>query len=172
MEHTETLIKTPGQMLKLATAAFIIPIAVIILLTTYVANSKKSEQPTPEQTAMLIKPVGQVYMEGDATPEDSQPQVMKASAKMPKTGEQVFAQVCSGCHVAGAAGAPIFKNTQAWAPRIAKGYDALYASVLKGKGVMPARGGASDVSDFELARATVYITSVAGAKFAEPKEPK
>ena len=174
MEHGEPFIKTGDQLLKYAALAFFTPILVISLLVTYITSNQLPERPTKEQTMALIRPVGQVSMEGDAVPEDSQPRVIKAAAKMPKTGEQVYGQVCSGCHAVGAAGAPVFKNTQTWAPRIARGYDALYTSVLKGKGVMPARGGASpaDVSDYELARATVYITSAAGGKFPEPKDVK
>ena len=45
--------------------------------------------------------------------------------------------------------------------------------MLKGKGAMPARGGASpaDVSDYELGRAVVYLANSAGGKLAEPKAP-
>ena len=44
---------------------------------------------------------------------------------------------------------------------------------MKGKGAMPARGGASpaDVSDYEIARAVVYLANSAGGKFPEPKAP-
>jgi hypothetical protein len=38
---------------------------------------------------------------------------------------------------------------------------------------MPARAGTnpSDVSDYELGRAVVYLAASAGGKFAEPKAP-
>jgi hypothetical protein len=44
---------------------------------------------------------------------------------------------------------------------------------MKGKGAMPARGGASpaDVSDYEIARSVVYLANSAGGKFTEPKAP-
>jgi cytochrome c5 len=49
----------------------------------------------------------------------------------------------------------------------------LYASVIKGKGAMPARGGANptDISDYEIARSVVYLANSAGGKFSEPKAP-
>ena len=39
---------------------------------------------------------------------------------------------------------------------------------------MPPRGGTNpdDISDYELGRAVVYLTSSAGGKFAEPKAPE
>ncbi len=90
-----------------------------------------------------------------------------------KTGEEVFKAVCTTCHTAGVAGAPKFGNAGDWAPRIAEGYDTLLHNALNGKGGMPARGGTSpdDYSDFEIARAVVYMANDGGAKFAEPAQP-
>ena len=60
-----------------------------------------------------------------------------------------------------------------WAPRIAQGYDTLLHTALTGKGAMPARGGTSpdDYSDFEIARAVVYMANNSGGKLAEPAQP-
>ena len=41
-----------------------------------------------------------------------------------KSGEQVYAAVCTACHTAGVAGAPKLADTDAWAPRIKTGYEA------------------------------------------------
>ena len=41
----------------------------------------------------------------------------------------------------------------AWAPRIGAGLQAMVNAAIKGKGAMPARGGASDLSDIDVARA-------------------
>jgi cytochrome c5 len=88
-----------------------------------------------------------------------------------KTGEQVFKAQCTACHTAGAAGAPKFGDTAAWAPRVKTGFDALWNSALKGKGAMGAQGG-GDFSDYEVARAVVYMANAGGAKFNEPKKPE
>jgi cytochrome c5 len=58
-----------------------------------------------------------------------------------------------------------------WAPRIKTGFDALWNSALKGKGAMAAQAG-GDFSDYEVARAVVYMANSAGAKFNEPKKPE
>ena len=47
----------------------------------------------------------------------------------------------------------------------------MIASVVKGKGAMPAKGGNPALDDFEIARAVVYMANQAGAKFAEPAVP-
>ncbi|MCP5278698.1 MAG: c-type cytochrome [Thiobacillus sp.] len=95
--------------------------------------------------------------------------------KVELTGEQVYNEICAGCHASGALGSPKFKESKDWGPRIAKGYDTLLVHALNGFNKMPARGGEPDLSDLEVARGIVYMTNVAGGKF-EPtlkkeKEP-
>ena len=69
------------------------------------------------------------------------------------TGEALYKQACVVCHAAGVAGAPKFGSKESWAVRLPLGVDALTASVIKGKGVMPPKGG-SAASDAEI-RASV-----------------
>ncbi|WP_019450410.1 c-type cytochrome [Cupriavidus sp. BIS7] len=57
------------------------------------------------------------------------------------TGKKVYEQVCAACHAAGVAGAPKFGDKAAWAPRLKEGMDAVHNYALKGKGVMPPKGG-------------------------------
>ncbi|MEX1166327.1 MAG: c-type cytochrome [Hydrogenophaga sp.] len=59
------------------------------------------------------------------------------------TGEALYKQACAVCHVAGVAGAPKLGDKAAWAPRLALGLDGLTASVIKGKGAMPPKGGSA-----------------------------
>jgi cytochrome c5 len=70
----------------------------------------------------------------------------------------VYEQVCAACHGAGIAGAPKAGDAAQWAPRIAKGKDTLYKHALEGfqgsAGVMPAKGGRTDVPD-DLIKASV-----------------
>jgi cytochrome c5 len=68
-------------------------------------------------------------------------------------GEALYKQACTVCHAAGVAGAPKLGDKAAWAPRLGAGVDGLTASVIKGKGAMPPKGG-SAASDAEI-RATV-----------------
>ncbi|QHE78050.1 c-type cytochrome [Hydrogenophaga sp. PBL-H3] len=71
-------------------------------------------------------------------------------------GEALYKQACSVCHVAGVAGAPKFADKAAWAPRVGTGLDGLTASVIKGKGAMPPKGGTA-ASDADIKSAVQYM---------------
>ena len=72
----------------------------------------------------------------------------------------LYTQACAACHVAGVAGAPKLGDKAAWAPRIATGVDAMTASVIKGKGAMPPKGG-SAASDADIRAVVVYMANTA-----------
>lgn len=72
-------------------------------------------------------------------------------------GEALYKQACMACHAAGVAGAPKLADKAAWAPRMAAGLDGLTASVIKGKGAMPPKGGAAAASDAEIKAAVAYM---------------
>lgn len=74
-------------------------------------------------------------------------------------GKAVYDATCAACHASGAAGAPKLGDKAAWAPRIATGMAAMTASSLKGKGVMPAKGGNSSLSDADVTAAVEYMVS-------------
>lgn len=82
------------------------------------------------------------------------------AATDPAVGKAVYDKSCAMCHAAGVAGAPKFGDKAAWAPRIAKGMEALYTSSIKGLNAMPPRG-ASTATDEELHAATDYMVNAA-----------
>ena len=75
-------------------------------------------------------------------------------------GEALYKQVCTGCHAQSVAGSPKFGDKAAWAPRIKTGVDAMTASVIKGKGAMPPKGG-SAASEAEIRATVEYMVSAA-----------
>lgn len=155
-------IKTPQQLIVAVVLAFVVPVAIIALLVSYVSaggrGSSGSDALNAQATSERIMPVGTV-------------EIKSASANTgPRSGEDVFKAQCSTCHAAGALGAPKFGDAAAWGPRIGTGFAALLNSALKGKNAMPAQGG-GDFSDYEVARAVVYMANAGGAKFAEPAAP-
>lgn len=155
-------IRTPKQLVVTVVAAFVLPVVIIILLINFVASETRpgagSDALSAEAVARRIAPVG--------VSEFKDPGDIKSM----KSGEQVFQAQCTACHTPGAVGAPKIGDEAAWAPRIKTGLDALVNSSLKGKGNMPPQGG-GDHSDFEIARAVVFMANKAGAKFDEPKLP-
>jgi cytochrome c5 len=59
----------------------------------------------------------------------------------------------------GVAGAPKQGDKAAWAPRIATGMDALVASAINGKNIMPPRGACASCSDDDIKAAVQYMVS-------------
>jgi cytochrome c5 len=161
----EAPIKTPGQLIAAIIASFAIPIVIIVLLAVYADNWTRTGAGTDSlsdaEVSARIAPLAQVDIRDANAP------------RVYKTGEEVYKAVCSACHATGAAGAPKFTNSADWAPRIAQGFDTLLHTALSGKGAMPPRGGTSpdDYSDFEIARAVVYMANNSGASFPEPAQP-
>lgn len=133
-------------------------VAVAALVLVIVASSKPASTASfsPEAVAGRIQKVGAVEI--------------RDANRAARSGEQVFKAQCTNCHTAGVVGAPKFGDAGAWGPRIAKGYEALLTSALKGKGAMGPQGG-GDFADFEIGRGVAYMANAAGGKFAEPKDP-
>ncbi len=84
-----------------------------------------------------------------------------AAAPAKANGEALYKQACLACHAAGVAGAPKFGDKAAWAPRVKSGVDAMTASVIKGKGAMPPKGGAGSASDADIRAAVEYMVAAA-----------
>ena len=73
-------------------------------------------------------------------------------------GEALYKQACMACHASGVAGSPKLGDKAAWAPRLALGTDGLTASVIKGKGAMPPKGGSTG-SDADIRAAVEFMTA-------------
>jgi cytochrome c5 len=91
----------------------------------------------------------------------STPPAAAAAAGGKPDGAKVYAAGCNACHVAGVAGAPKFGDKAAWAARAQLGVAALTATVVKGKGAMPPKGGQMNASEAELRAAVEYMLAAA-----------
>ena len=152
-----SFIKTPKQLVIVVGLAFAVTIALIVLLSQLVTGVR-SPGNRDDQTGVLnrIKPVGEVTI-ADAT-----------APQAGMTGEQVYQDVCKTCHEAGLVGAPKLGDKAAWAPRIKRGIDALYASAINGKDQMPPKGGNRNLADIDVQRGVVYMANRSGGSFNEP----
>jgi cytochrome c5 len=82
--------------------------------------------------------------------------LVAASGAQAADGQAVYNQNCSACHNNMK---PKIGDKDAWAPLIKQGPDALAASVIKGKGAMPPRGGKPNLSDDDIKAAVAYLES-------------
>jgi cytochrome c5 len=115
-----------------------------------------------------VQPAGQEAVAG----QDNSALAIKAPAgaaatalAVPKDGKALFEAVCSVCHGAGIAGAPKAGDKAAWTARIAEGKATLYQHALQGytgkTGVMPAKGGRTDLPDDLIKQGVDYMVSLA-----------
>lgn len=154
-DHDKVFVATFGAVLAALGVIFFICIAAARMLTP-------DHGPDAEALAKLedrIKPVGQVVTDPAA--------LVKVAAKVaraPYTAEQVLANACNACHVAGVLGAPKEGDKSAWSVRAnaAGGLEGLTASAIKGKNSMPPRGGNPDLSDDEIKAAVGLMLKQSG----------
>ncbi|MDP2029085.1 MAG: c-type cytochrome [Thiobacillus sp.] len=123
-------------------------IILAVTLAALLSACGKQESTAPEATAPEA-PVA-------AAPAPAEPVVAENAL-----GKKVFGNVCSMCHDAGAAGAPKPGDKADWGPRIAQGKGMLYKHAIEGytgaKGVMPARGGSTTLSDDDVKAAVDFM---------------
>jgi cytochrome c5 len=175
------LVETPAQLLTLVFLSFTVPVVILIMLAMLVSGTDYDAQHpamTEEAIAKRIKPVGHVVIGEGPSIAEAPPAAAaagapaptvaittvpppapaaKAAAAGPGDGKAIYEKVCMLCHAAGVAGAPKLGDKAAWSPRLAQGLDALHQSVIKGKGAMPPKGGAPQLSEADLRAAVEYM---------------
>lgn len=76
-------------------------------------------------------------------------------------GQQTYDNACQACHSSGIAGSPKFGDKSAWKDRISQGMDVLVQHAIDGfsgdTGMMPPKGGRSDLSDEQVEQAVTYM---------------
>jgi cytochrome c5 len=144
-------------------AQALIPVLALMLLLNTGCSEKETTPPQEVATTQAPAPeiaeaeaeapppveVPEPAAEPDAPPADTQ----AAAAD----GQKIYQGSCQACHVAGVADAPKLGDKDAWAPRIAKGNDALLSSVKNGLNAMPPMGACMSCSDEELSAAIAYM---------------
>jgi cytochrome c5 len=110
--------------------------------------------------AERIKKVGDVCLEGADCATAAV--TSSAVAAVGSSVESNFNKSCATCHNSGVAGAPKYADALAWAPRIEKGMDVLYASTINGlPPAMPQKGMCFSCSDDELRALVDYMVAAA-----------
>jgi len=161
----QSLIRTPKQFILVALGfvvpAFLIALGAYLLVSGGGTGGDDSSALDASAVAARIKPVAEVAIA----------EAGGGETKTAQSAEQVVQQYCVACHATGAAGAPKIGDSGAWAKRIGTGLDQMLKIAIAGKGAMPARGGAANLSDDELSGAIVYMANQSGGKLKAPAAP-
>lgn len=109
-----------------------------------------NEQAVEEETVKLLQETVEA-----SSAADSDKELVTSAAD----GETVYKKACISCHLTGAAGAPKVGDADAWAPRIARGSEALAQSAISGVPgtAMMAKGACNTCSDDEIKAAVEFM---------------
>ena len=140
----------PSRTILLATIA-VAAILIVVIWPLSMLGKGSAGSGDSDEAELRIQPVARVEMQVAAAKSDGKP----------RSGEAIYNTICKACHETGVAGAPKTGDKAVWAPRLATGAAALLKSATAGKGAMPARGGAADLTDDELKAAVTYLTGKA-----------
>ena len=80
--------------------------------------------------------------------------VIVVSAASAADGQAVYDANCAMCHKMMK---PKTGDKVAWAPLVSQGVDTLTTNTIKGKGMMPAKGGKPNLSDADVKAAVQYM---------------
>ena len=176
IEEHSTWIKTPKQLVIVVLLSFIVTVFVIVVLVKLIVEQRDFGPSNPamsaEAIAKRLKPVGEAVVDPEAAKlAQAAAAAAPATAPVPAMaaapaaagsgkGKSIYDSACLACHAAGVAGAPKTGDKAAWAPRLAAGVDALYASAIKGKNAMPPKGGQMQLADADVKAAVDYMVDL------------
>lgn len=134
------MISTPKQLVIVVLLAFAVPLTVILLVVQFITSGINAD---PNSSAMSDAAIAErmQVLNGTASTQSVNKAASDSAIAVADPGESLYNTVCQACHAAGIAGAPKTGDQTVWGARLELGNDVLYQSVIKGKNLMPARGG-------------------------------
>ncbi len=160
MSSTETSDAGMYKMMGLVMSALVLFTLTCMVMARILGADEHDPTDQVMRNALIdrIGPVGKIRTAAMAEAEGAaQPAETVAVAEL--SPEELYNGGCAACHASGVANAPKLGDTAEWDKRNAAGLQALVASVVNGKGAMPARGGSS-YSDEDIERAVKHLTGL------------
>ncbi len=147
----------------LFTAGLTVLAIVLILIGRSVHHYAMGDQSDQVDRSMVhknIQPVATVNTDPNATSATPEVAVSEAPFGGSVDGQVIYDNVCMACHTTGAGGAPKLVHAE-WDARIEQGKDTLYKHAIEGftgdSGLMPAKGGRSDLTDEQVKASVDYM---------------
>jgi cytochrome c5 len=153
--------------------AFLASVTVCLILFAHHLNGqmKRDADPAAEQRVISrIAPIGEVY--AGATGAAAQADAIKAAASAAASqvayggtmdGSVIFGNLCTGCHTAGAGGAPKLNAAGIGARMAEQGMATLISKAISGfkgnVGVMPPKGGNPALTDDQIKATVTWMVS-------------
>ena len=150
---------TPTFFMGLLGALVAMTIVLFIIAQNIVEPDLKLDDPeVAEAIQKRIEPLGRLNT-GDAPVAVASVSLVSDAQAAPdfETGEAVYNAVCQACHTTGVLNSPKLGDAATWGPRLEKGKEALFQSVLNGLNLMPPKGGRPDLSDDQTRMAVDYM---------------
>jgi cytochrome c5 len=141
---------------------FVGTIVSIVIFGNFVGvhEDEISQQETLDRLASLTI----VAIDGEPEPATGiEKEVVMAAAPVIQSGEGIYNLVCSVCHTLGLAGAPAMGDAS-WSVRMQQGLDVIQDHFINGyqgeAGIMPAKGGRTDLTDEEILSALDHLLNL------------
>lgn len=152
------MISTPKQLITVVVLAFAVPLTIILLIVQFITGGIKVD---PNSSAMSEQAIAKRMnpLSANKSNQMAGGSSSESVAVALDPGESLYNTVCQACHTAGIAGAPKTGDKTAWSERVKLGNDTLSKSVINGKNMMPARGGATNASNDDIRAAVDFMLS-------------
>ena len=136
----------------------------LCIIATLAAAAVLAQAVSPGTVADVrerTRPFGELCLKGQDCGGETAPTAQALSGGLTGglSGEEVYSKYCHTCHGTGLNEAPIIGDAEAWAPRLAKGNDALLQTTRQGLNLMPANGLCMSCSDDELQAAIDHMVA-------------
>ncbi len=108
---------------------------------------------------VLILLSGVVFISCSKQNNDENPTAASKNATV-SVGEAVVNEHCNICHAQGVNGAPKLGDKAMWSQRASKGLDALSENAISGFGLMPPKGGRTQLTDDQVKVAVAHMLTL------------
>jgi cytochrome c5 len=132
--------------------------ALVCLSLGLAASAARVPPGTDDDIRARLQPFGEVCVVGSECAAGTVPSSTTAVAAGGKSGEEVYNTFCFACHSTGVSGAPKLGSAEDWAPRLAKGMEAMWETTVTGLGAMPPKGTCMACTDEEMQAAIDYMS--------------